>query len=81
MRHFEVYCVIIYLHKTERMTDAPSVLRGELGNNAGWIALQPNEAWLSCAVGRNLIVLVNVLHPVQASLDDEASVGEVAKIV
>ena len=81
MRHFEVCCVFIYLHKTERMTAAPSVFRGELGNNAGWIALQPNEAWLSCAVGRNLIVLVNVLHPVQISLDVEASVGDVAKIV
>ena len=70
-----------YLHKTERMTVAPSLLRGELGNNAGWMALQPNEAWLSCADGRNLIVLVNVLHPVQASLDDEASVGAETRIV
>ena len=70
----------IYLHNTERMTDAPSILSGEFGNNAGWIALQPNEAWLSCADGRNLIVLVKVLHPLHASLEDEASVGEVADI-
>ena len=62
------------------MIDAPSILRGELGNNAGWMALQPNEAWLSWADGRNLIVLVNVLHPVQESLEVEVSDGDEARI-
>ena len=58
------------------MTAVPSVLRGELRFNAGCTALQPNDAWLSWAVGRNLIVLVTVLHPPQALLEDEDSVGD-----
>ena len=72
-----VVCLHIYLHKTERMTFVPCVLRWELISNAGWIARHPNVAWLSWAVGRNLIVLVTVLHPVQTSLEVEDSVGDV----
>ena len=75
-----VVCLHIYLHKTERMTFVPCVLRWELISNAGWIARHPNVAWLSWAVGRNLIVLVTVLHPVQTSLEVEDSVGDVTKM-
>ena len=70
---------IMYLHKTERMTDVPCVLIGELSGNAECSALQPNSAWLSWAVGRNLILLVTVLHPLHTSLEDETSDGDVSK--
>ena len=63
------------------MTDVPCVLRGELSGNAECSALHPNEAWLSWAVGRNLILLVSVLHPLQISVaSDELSNGDVSKI-
>ena len=70
------YCGIIYLHRTERMTAVPLVLKGELEFNSGCTTLQPNDAWLSCAVGRNLTILVTILHPSQASLEDSDSVGD-----
>ena len=72
---------LIYLHKTERITFVPWVRRGELRLSAGCRALHPNEAWLSWAVGRNLMVLVSVLHPLQVLSEDEDSTGEVSEII
>ena len=63
-----------YLHKTERTTNA--FLREELGFSAGCSALQTTDAWLSWAVGLNLIVLVTDWHPLHISLVDEEVDGD-----
>ena len=66
---------LVYSHNTDKST---AVLKGKLGFNAGCWALQPNAAWLSWAVGRNLIVLVTVVQPSHASLSVSDSVGPVS---